>query len=159
MTRVEHREIVNRPTPFVYVGGLDTGNWPCLQNLSLDAQEVFLSHGTDIKAAVRELGQHIGVPCSVSELEPGSRLTFEGESKDAQLALSLAFTAYKGMEVATQVDATLEFEIKNFIKRRTLGRVAGMLAKGYLKEFGAGFKSNIEALPDGHYDTYDLVAS
>lgn len=159
MTRVEHREIVSRSTPFVYVGGLDTGNWPYLKNLSLEARDTFLSHGTDIEAAVHELGQHIGVPCRVTDLDPGRLLAFRGESKDAELALSLAFTAYRGVEASTQVDATLEFEIKNFIKRRTLGRLAGTLAKGYLKEFGSGFKRNIEALPGDHYDAHELVAS
>lgn len=150
MIHVEHHEYINRPQSFVFSAGLDTATWPMLEKLTLEARETLLQHGTNIDASLFELGQRIGVPCQVTELDPGRRLAFAGESDQARLSLGLDFRQGKASTLATEVDAALTLEIRSRLLRMTLGRAATHIAKAHLSSFGQGFRANIEALPDDY---------
>lgn len=157
MTEVRHHESINRSPSFVFAAGLDTANWPDLDRLSLEARTALLAHGTDIDATVSELGQHIPLPCSVTELDPGRRLAIVGESDQAWLSLELDFAPSQHSLDTTEVDTLLKLEIRSFFLRRAFGRVASHIATTHLRNFGEGFKANIEALPADY--VRDLEAS
>lgn len=150
MAEFKHQEFIDRPAAFVFAGGLDTSLWPNLHNLSLEARTALLEHGTDIEAAISELGQHIPIDCAVTKLEEGRHLAIEGESDRAKIYLSLNFTQDDELGDSTKVDALLRLTITDFKTRIALGGIVSHVAKRHLKNFGEGFKANIEALPADH---------
>lgn len=146
MIKVEHHESIRHTPSLVYAAGTDTSTWPSLEKLSLEARERLLTPGATIDAKLNELGQHLGVTCEVTELIPERRLVIEGDSSQAWLSLGLDFTPGDEAET-TEVEAILQLELRSFILRRTLGKVAAHIAKSHIQHFAEGFKANVEKLP------------